>query len=1728
MNFLVIAILIAVAAAAVIFLSSSRVPQDASAKAQATDKAGHKLVAQWEEYEKARRADKPKTEEKLLNDIKAAATAARLPWDFYDAATRVCDVVANRNWKLRDSVNRQLYQEVKAFDEPIVTFAHALRENYSSEYKYKYIVQDSARLKAARNPEFYAGLTYSEPNWWPVAKRHIKNDYEFTLWTLSLNYSNQSSSARRLLSPQLDYPSLALLEYSNLGKSGRSDYISRYEGKAVTLLARQDMLWDKFESLKRSGKSTQEDYKELRAECEKYLKERKGFSGEELEIAKCATRLESLAESLDAKYLSASITDSKLRIIFNNIPYAQVTISSGKKNVWKKKVVNPARRYYLSDTVEVNLPAINDGEYDFKASYGDEVYDAIYYKYTISLASREDKGGVRIYAADYQTGEPVKEADVNVKVRKGGSAREKHFLFDGFTPLTKEMAAVVEKGKYADISCEFKDTKGLLHKSGQSSFWPRYEYNPVKVSDVVILTDRAAFRPGETMQFKAVCYETNWVDQIGVCPAGVKIRAEIEDPAGKNKGKLELVTNEFGSVAGSFELKRGEKNGMWTLRIYADQKYLGSKGIRVDDFVLPTFEILFDEDNALHLPGDSVRISGCVKSYSGHPLTGAKLYAGAVDVDGFAKPELEEHTLNEDGTFEFFCKCRPDVGWYNRNVSALVKVVDATGETWEQGNLYPVSRNIGPGIVRSDAPEGNVTLAERKGNMSGILTSDTLEVTASVRPKPGMELIFSVFRKDELIFKVPAEPNVAVSVPVTGPSGLYKIVLDAKVNNDEGSPFSDYNTIEVLKISPSNPSLEDKVENVFVVLPGDDISLLTGASNGRVWAVAELFDSDYTLLESKQIVLSGEPGDADNLCTLSFPYKESYGDYVALQVFYFRNGTSYKFTHNWKRPVEHTVLPLKFTRFEDKTNPGVDYSFLIETSPGVECAAAIFDKSTEKIRPNYWPEVRLSTDRSVYVNYSVFPGKDRTEMPEIMYEAMGRNMRVEKAVMRSSAAAPAMGSVVEEDGVVAEYSAQMLTDDASVDTGGVDVRENFASTVTFQPFLRSDQFGLARLDFTNTDKLSTYVVQLYAHDPAMHNSVLRQEMVVSVPVKVALTEPQFLFAGDKYFLKATLSSLAEKDIPGKVVVEGYDGNSWRESPRIIARSATLTAHAGKQEAFECEIDVPEVSTLGLKVCFVPDDPSEGADAVFVPIPVYEPVQTLTEAHSAILKGGADEAALIAKLRKEFVNVNGADADVKVISILDMVREALPDMIQTSCKDVLSTSAALYAGLLSRSIDPNVIVDVSGLEQKVLKCRCDDGGFGWFEGMASSPILTSVVLQRLYLMDRKGLLESVPALKAMVTDAVRFLDKCYFGDSSVPEWRGGISLAQYLYVRSLFVEVPFGAKNVSAKRWKEFRKEAGEYLMPKTERGLRGAILAKARRCETLRNLSCDAAGLFSDTPLAADLLKEWGISLSKADKLRASYVADVESLVEYAVDHPHRGMYYPNAVMPWRGLMESELAAHVTMVSLLDNAGAVLPARNAECCGIAEGIRFWMMIQKETQKWGTDPAFIEAIAAVLAGSEQTLQTKVVALSKTYTKPFERIKASGNGFKVSRKYLRDGRVLRDGDVLKVGDRITAEYSIWNAENRSFVRLYAPRPASLRPVDQLSGYRGWWTWTQGYRNVLSDRTEYWYDAYPEENTTVREDFYVTQKGTFRAPVVSIESLYAPHYRANGTAAKLVSKD
>ena len=193
-------------------------------------------------------------------------------------------------------------------------------------------------------------------------------------------------------------------------------------------------------------------------------------------------------------------------------------------------------------------------------------------------------------------------------------------------------------------------------------------------------------------------------------------------------------------------------------------------------------------------------------------------------------------------------------------------------------------------------------------------------------------------------------------------------------------------------------------------------------------------------------------------------------------------------------------------------------------------------------------------------------------------------------------------------------------------------------------------------------------------------------------------------------------------------------------------------------------------------------------------------------------------------------------------------------------------------------------------------------------MNSSPVITAVLLQRFAKLRDHGF--EVPDL----TSSVKYLDDKHFA-TEMPYWCGYLSDAQYLFVRSLYPSVPFTVKPVTKegkKRFADFQKYVKGYLVPsaKDGRGLQGQIMAKARRVQTLLNLSASSEGI--------DLAKAWGVKIAAKSKMEASLKADVASLKEYAVEHRDGGWYYPNAVMPWRGLLETEADAHALLCGLMD------------------------------------------------------------------------------------------------------------------------------------------------------------------------------------------------------------------
>ena len=1491
--------------------------------ARSTDDEGHTLIDLWKEYESAAGNDRPEDILAVLEKIKAEASERKLVWDYYDACDRYKSVKASQNWKLWEEQEKLFEKEIFDFGVPVAIF-HSKRTEKPSVLK-EYLAENADGLRAGHNPEFYkkdyrtGGRDFSD-----VLCKMIDNDCEYALWIIYLS-----------------------------DKSTAGELEPKYSTE-LRLLEETDALQTRFNEINRRKTPTQEDCIKLREDCLKFISAAGKLSGEHRAFGLSLKTPQTIIDNLEEQSLSCRIEDGTLIIQSRNLTGVNVRMKDeNDRTVFSTYIDNTVRSFFAPDTLKAQLPLLNDGTYSLKCTSGKVAYEFEYRRHSLSASLRRGSGHCAIFVADQQSGEPLRSCTVTLKIN-GSTISEQLELRDGFTPLPENIGKTILAQEEKDeciLKVSGRSESGKLTKTEDIRLYKGYvaEENDAleKELKTALLIDRKAFNPGDTVHFKAILY--SGYHKHTLCKAGIGVTARLYDPGSALIAEQELISNEFGSVAGDFTLPRSGRGGSYRIIIAANGHTIGREQITVDEFVLPTFVLEWDKMDDPHMPLDSLVVTGTLKSLSGHSPNSAKCEYSI----SYNSREPEYGKLQTDASGRFSITLDPEDG--DPDISHIfyinIHITDGTGETSE-------------------------------------------------------------FSKRIFIF----------------------------------------------------PKPEEKSPNfIFEDIEGRDIAVKLTAGSSTTWVAVDLFGIGDILLESRLVRIEPEDGIASEI--ISFPFKEEYPDPVSLHLLYFQDGREYSHILNASKPKPEYKIPIDFTGFTNKALPGTEYELSFKTAPFAECAASIFDVSTETIRPNRWYRITPAPIRYYGPQYTSVCGGEHSFRTDMFNR--GRILKASSANLSA-----------EEQAIPFQLA------EAANDTEGLpaNVRSYFTNTICWEPFIRSDAQGNANFKFTTSDKLSTYCVQIFVHDKDFSNSVIRKEMLVSIPVKVAIVEPQFLYENDKYTARITLSNSLGDDIRGKVAIRFFDGEDYRNAGLISGEGKEVTIPAHGSAGYDFSIICPEgITNLGVLASFDSDGGRYGSDAVFVRIPVKKALQTITEAHSAVLFEGADKEALVDRLRGQFTGISGQEAKVREISILRMLTDAVPDRIEPESDNAISLSEALLSDHLLEKLGVGRMTEKQRDEvrRKLEECINPDGGYAWFKGMRSSPLITACIL-----IQAKEYGLSVSA------DAVRYLD-------NEPLF---LSLGQYAYVRSLYGEVPFDTKALPAKDLKKFKKALKQYLLPPEVRGLEGNVLSKTRRILTLKALQSNPA-----------LAAAWGIKAGR--KMEKSIVADTESILQYAQKHVDGGWYYPNAVMPWRGLLESELDAHVLLCKLLDSGEGLTEAEMADARQKADGIRLWTMLQKETQDWDSDPSYISALSEVLKGSESLLNTKVIALSATYSKPLSDIKESGNGFRAERRYLRNGKEIHEGDTLHTGDRITAEYRIWSQENRSFVKLAAFRPACLRPVNQLSSCFG-----NLYTNVKADRTEYWYDVFPEENITVREDFFISQEGSFQSPAVTVESLYTPYYRAN----------
>jgi uncharacterized protein YfaS (alpha-2-macroglobulin family) len=238
---------------------------------------------------------------------------------------------------------------------------------------------------------------------------------------------------------------------------------------------------------------------------------------------------------------------------------------------------------------------------------------------TLAIVTRRHQGAERIdgLILDAEGGQPIADATVRVWQR------------DNRNRLSERPSAKTDRNGWFEI--QGRDRRPLLilaSHDGQSlsssNYLRTYNIRPVEPREqTMFFTDRALYRPGQTIQFKGICMSINQTaDDYKTIP-NRKVTVFFSDVNGKQIERLELRTNDYGSFSGSVTAPRDRLMGRMRLTVPGGPR--GSAMITVEEYKRPKFQVKLDSPEVAAKLGARVKLRGQATAYTGAAVNDAKV-----------------------------------------------------------------------------------------------------------------------------------------------------------------------------------------------------------------------------------------------------------------------------------------------------------------------------------------------------------------------------------------------------------------------------------------------------------------------------------------------------------------------------------------------------------------------------------------------------------------------------------------------------------------------------------------------------------------------------------------------------------------------------------------------------------------------------------------------------------------------------------------------------------------------------------------------------------------------------------------------------------------------------------------------------------------------------------------------------------------------------------------------
>ena len=615
---------------------------------------------------------------------------------------------------------------------------------------------------------------------------------------------------------------------------------------------------------------------------------------------------------------------------------------------------------------------------------------------------------------DNDSGAPIVGADVKVStwIRDGRNSRS----------VDLEGGKTDERGMFA-INCRERANHRIIVQHGNQVLGyvdggykvsSRSNYRPQE--NTVFFTDRAIYRPGQTVNFKGICFRSDTQKNEYETIVGRAISISIRDMNNEEVERLSFQTNDFGSFSGSFAAPRNGATG--TMRIDVVEGPSGTRSFQVEEYKRPKFFVEVENPDQAFSLNDEVEIKGMAKAYTGAPIDGAKvkwrvvrnvrypdwwLWRNWWNPIANEPQEIDsgESTTEADGSFVVPFKALPDLSVDRESepvftFSVYADVTDTAGETRsDQSQIRLGYASIQASLScdkwqLTDQPV-KLELATTTLDGEGVAAEGKLEIfrlqppeklqrahlgsansRGAWRPQnrePDLSRVDS-WQLGERVssFDLKAEGTGVVEQEVELQAGAYKAVF--KTTDNFGRKVMAETPITVIDLPAGN--FEISIPSYFqmknhVVEVGEKFQAVwgTGYESGRA----------FVEILHRNKVLQSYWTDADKTqAVIEVAVTEELRGGFAVQVTYVRENRAYITSHRVQVPWSNKELQVKWERFVSKLTPGGRETWTAAIhgpnaeKTAAEMVAAMYDSSLDAFLPNRWRD----TFGVFYQDYSTF------------------------------------------------------------------------------------------------------------------------------------------------------------------------------------------------------------------------------------------------------------------------------------------------------------------------------------------------------------------------------------------------------------------------------------------------------------------------------------------------------------------------------------------------------------------------------------------------------------------------------------------------------------------------------------------------------------------------------------------------------------------------------------